>query len=116
MTFSDPTGDSSFVTTEETRLTDASSTKSQSIFNSSAAPAVKGHHRRTSSDRTQSSDSSSSTSRDHPALHRLDMKRDDLKRQQESDIAWQKAVNIFLQNDPIAKTPRMKTVSSSFAL
>uniref|UniRef100_A0A914Q0V0 Uncharacterized protein n=1 Tax=Panagrolaimus davidi TaxID=227884 RepID=A0A914Q0V0_9BILA len=109
--FSDPTGFSSFVTSEE-------STKQTSLKTTSdpADTESKQKHRKKSASTQSSSDaaatsSASNTSQDHPPLPRINLTEEELKRQAKADQHWQQAVNAFLQHDPISKTPRQRTRS-----
>uniref|UniRef100_A0A914YFL7 Uncharacterized protein n=1 Tax=Panagrolaimus superbus TaxID=310955 RepID=A0A914YFL7_9BILA len=102
--FSDPTGFSSFVTTKESKLT---SLKSSEL---SETQSKQKHRKKSSSDQTSES-SVSDTSEDHPSLPRLNLTQEDYSNQIATDKKWQEAVNVFLQHDPVAKTPRRRTVS-----
>uniref|UniRef100_A0AC35FX62 Uncharacterized protein n=1 Tax=Panagrolaimus sp. PS1159 TaxID=55785 RepID=A0AC35FX62_9BILA len=107
--FSDPTGFSSFVTSEE-------STKQTSLKTTSdpADTESKQKHRKKSASIQSSSaatSSASNTSQDHPPLPRINLTEEELKRQAKTDQHWQQAVNAFLQHDPVSKTPRQRTRS-----
>uniref|UniRef100_A0A7E4UUA0 SLBP_RNA_bind domain-containing protein n=1 Tax=Panagrellus redivivus TaxID=6233 RepID=A0A7E4UUA0_PANRE len=61
------------------------------------------------SEHTQDSrTSSSNTSRDHPALGKVEVTREEWIRRAHTDNEWQTAVNQFLHRDPIAKTPKQR--------
>uniref|UniRef100_A0AC34FBP3 Uncharacterized protein n=1 Tax=Panagrolaimus sp. ES5 TaxID=591445 RepID=A0AC34FBP3_9BILA len=108
--FSEPTGFSSFVTTEESKLTSLKS------YELSGTQSKQKHRKRSVSSDESSESSATGTSQDHPSLPHLNLTENDYSRQAAADRKWQEAVNVFLQHDPVTKIPRHRTRTAKYLI